>query len=551
MSVYDRQERKIEFSLACTPRRVGPGCYNLDGDAKKRTLQGQKSAPFDTSGKIGTGVLPSAAPGPVYNPKVSDFNSKHDRVVGGRALANRAERFVYKANDMPGPGTYDIMQKTRWMEKGAVSMDPPTQPEPEPETVQTTLKEKSSTTGSRAMMVSRLPRPRGIPSIPDSNRLFGYRLNKDSTLTVNRPAPTGPKIYGGELPKFDTEKFRGCKFGQRTSLRDTNWAGPPGPAPNEYSPSIPKHKSFCQTQPLLASAWGLREPGQAVGEKKVFSDMPAPNAYDVRGDVGTDHEEANAPFNVGSKRFVYKYNDNPGPGSYKTAKSGIGDAPTVAPLSFTDPKFGKGDSESTPGPNHYEPPIGFGEEIMKKAEAPGAPHGAFGVSQGRDFNPGSKEETPAPNAYHLKWPTAGPDPKYTRRLTSSFASRSAQGLDPRYNAGFGNPGPNHYKSEDAFRRMRTTTRAPARSKEAKERQGCFLVHGKRFQDVVDFVPAPGTYDPPIDCKCMPKGRFVVHDEKLKSHHESAGPGPCYYWPKNGNVGTLKTYNTTLGFCDDA
>ena len=32
-------------------------------------------------------------------------------------------------------------------------------------------------------------------------------------------------VCSGELPKYETEKFHGCKFGQRTALRDTNWAG--------------------------------------------------------------------------------------------------------------------------------------------------------------------------------------------------------------------------------------------------------------------------------------------------------------------------------------
>ena len=29
----------------------------------------------------------------------------------------------------------------------------------------------------------------------------------------------------GELPKYETEKLHGCKFGARTALRDINWAG--------------------------------------------------------------------------------------------------------------------------------------------------------------------------------------------------------------------------------------------------------------------------------------------------------------------------------------
>ena len=33
-------------------------------------------------------------------------------------LALSMFRFVYKANDMPGPGTYEIMKKTKWLEKG-------------------------------------------------------------------------------------------------------------------------------------------------------------------------------------------------------------------------------------------------------------------------------------------------------------------------------------------------------------------------------------------------------------------------------------------------
>ena len=40
---------------------------------------------------------------------------------------------------------------------------------------------------------------------------------------------------------------------------------------------------------------------------------PAPNAYDVRGNIPQLPEGA-APFDQSSKRFVYVYNENPGPG---------------------------------------------------------------------------------------------------------------------------------------------------------------------------------------------------------------------------------------------
>merc|ERR1719334_1944322 len=484
-----------------------------------------------------------AGPGPIYNPKIVNNNSRHQRVVGGSALANTAPRFVYKANDTPGPGTYEIMRRSRWLEKGAVSMDPPTIPKPPPEDVKVFITDPDRSKAPKRIIVGKLRPPAGIPSIPDGDRIYGYQINRDGKLTINDKPDLIQPLYGGGLPKYATEKFHGCKFGGRTALRDTNWAGPPGPAPNCYLPTIPKQKNFSKTQPLLASAWGLHSPSTNYPKQRVFSDTPAPNTYDVRGDI-PKLPEGNAPFDMSAKRFVYVYNQNPAPGAYGT-KEHMGDAATVAPLSFTAPKFGPPE-ESTPGPSDYEMPPGVAEDAAKKCVLLGAPHGAFGVSQGRDFDPASKEETPAPNTYNPKRAVAGPDPKVTRRLTSSFASRAPIGLDPRLNAGFGNPAPNEYESGAAFGRLKSARRAPPRTKDAKQRQTVFNYYAQRFHDIKNDVPAPCTYHPDIECKCMSKGRFTVHDEKLKPLQASVGPGPAYF-PKNGNIGIPPTFNATLGY----
>jgi len=547
MSVYDKQERKITFELASTPARVGPGCYNLDDDADLRGRKGQKPAPFQTTGSIGSSGVNFPGPGPIYNPKIADSNSRHNRVVGGRALANTAPRFVYTSNDMPGPGTYEIMRKTRWLQKGAVSMEPATIPPPPSEPVKVFIKDQDESQPPKRTTVMKPPRPLAIPSIPDGDRLFGYRINRDGKLTVNKRPDTFPALYDGELPKFQTEKFHGCKFGARTALRDTNWAGPPGPAPNNYLPSIPRKKNFSRTQPLLASAWGMMSPEKNYPKMKVYSDLPAPNAYDVRGEMPV-LEEGKAAFDQSSKRFVYVYNQNPGPGAYETCGGLIGDSATVAPLSFTAKRF-QSIPESSPGPSDYEQPLGVAEEINKKSVLLGSDHGAFGISQGRDFNLASAVSTPAPNAYNPKQAKAGPDPKVTRRLTSSFANREPIGMDPRFNAGYGNPAPNGYEYAKAFERLKSSRRAPGRTNEAKERQSCFNYHAQRFHDIKNDVPAPCTYDPVIECKCTAKGRFTVHDEKLKSIQESTGPGPAYF-PKNGNIGPPPTFNANLGYAKE-
>jgi len=547
MSVYDKQERKIVFSLASTPVRVGPGCYNLDEEAEFRARKGQKPAPFNTTGAIGSSGADFAGPGPIYKPKITDVDSRHNRVVGGRALANRAPRFVYNTNDMPGPGTYEIMKKTRWLQKGAVSMDPPTIPPPPPEPVKVFVKDPDELQPPKRTTVMKPGRPLSIPSIPDGDRLFGYRINRDGKLTVNKRPDSFPPLYNGDIPKFETEKFHGCKFGARTGLRDTNWAGPPGPAPNSYSPSLPKKKNFIRTQPHLASAWGLMGPDKNYPKKKIYSVQPAPNAYDIRGDIVPLPEGA-APFDQSSRRFVYVYNENPGPGSYETSGGSIGEAATVAPLDFTAKRF-VSEIESSPGPSDYRQPDGIADEINKKSELLGSPHGAFGISQGRDFNLGSKQEFPAPNSYNPKAARAGPNPIVTRRLTSSFADRQIKGLDPRFNAGFGNPAPNAYESDKAYSRLKSTRRAEASSNEGKDRQTCFHFHAQRFHDVKNDVPAPCTYDPVIECKCMAKGRFTVHDAKLNSMQNSVGPGPAYF-PTNETIGQTNTFNSTLGYAKE-
>ena len=50
-------------------------------------------------------------------------------------------------------------------------------------------------------------------------------------------------------------------------------------------------------------------------------------------------------------------------GAYET-KETTGEAATVAPLSFTAPKFGPPE-ESTPGPSDYEQPLGVADEANK------------------------------------------------------------------------------------------------------------------------------------------------------------------------------------------
>jgi hypothetical protein len=50
---------------------------------------------------LGTDLaLDPSIPGPIYKPRIGDWNSKHDRVVGGRALHNKAQRSMNEVNSM-------------------------------------------------------------------------------------------------------------------------------------------------------------------------------------------------------------------------------------------------------------------------------------------------------------------------------------------------------------------------------------------------------------------------------------------------------------------
>lgn len=52
------------------------------------------------------------APGPgAYNPRVSNYTK------GASTLANREQRFIEKADETPGPGSYELSRQSDWLKE--------------------------------------------------------------------------------------------------------------------------------------------------------------------------------------------------------------------------------------------------------------------------------------------------------------------------------------------------------------------------------------------------------------------------------------------------
>ena len=52
------------------------------------------------------------APGPgAYNPRVSNYTK------GASTLANREQRFTEKADETPGPGSYELSRQSDWLKE--------------------------------------------------------------------------------------------------------------------------------------------------------------------------------------------------------------------------------------------------------------------------------------------------------------------------------------------------------------------------------------------------------------------------------------------------
>ncbi|XP_043530373.1 sperm-tail PG-rich repeat-containing protein 2 isoform X2 [Chiloscyllium plagiosum] len=270
--MYDRAPRETIFAtaLGSTGPNVGPASYNAPGPKYYCICKEEDGyAPFmslvnrDSVFNVPSTLL---SPGPQHY----DITPVQEHIKGGQSMKNKEARFKTVADDLPGPGTYDIAPM-RLAEKSIKSFKP------------------------HCTAVS--SSPISVPSIPSSNQSFGYEEAEDGALSKHLPPSKdgilGPAYYNPQYGFPGPAKYEiKSLFGEKTSPHDK--------LSTPHPPFLSQTKRFLPVKSITPAPGWYDDPRTALQSLKRIS---------TKGKTAFGHNAA---------RFVedWRTAEEPGPGTY-------------------------------------------------------------------------------------------------------------------------------------------------------------------------------------------------------------------------------------------
>nr|XP_002131399.1 sperm-tail PG-rich repeat-containing protein 2 isoform X1 [Ciona intestinalis] len=568
--MYDRAPRPTaNYLVGSTRVNVGPGTYDLTTPSSQ-WVKSDGYAPFQSmSGRetifhIGDSVM--AAPGPgAYDPLFPQ-----ERPIGGRPLANKANRFSESPNTShitPGPGRYNLSKKSDWLKSKSAPVMPVTIAAPQVEKP------------GKAIVTSRVRylRKPDAPSIPSPGQAYGYEETDDGSLRKqappNKDASMGPAYY---KPTSDltatTAKYKGVHFGTLRADR-MKFGGKGGPGPGDYDPF--KEKPQTDVAALInpdGKVFESRLPRyhEIVVQEEEKKAVPGPGKYDINGQFAKKPAPVNVeglevehpPFMSQARRFSDLKGITPAPGAYNDPRNALEALKKItgmkrSPFGQTSVRFQPNMSKAKfiPGPGHYNIfNIGMAQESLKKAYLESTRHGPFGTTSARIMPIIQKHEVALPGPSHYQPKRS--EERYKKQVTSTFASLTDRLSSPAPQTLQDNPPPGSYEVANSFKKSQDRRgNADPRTKEGLRRNRAFLSASTRFAPPRDVVlkqpekdtPGPGTYNQELPQGNPKLAVMVTKDHRFKQVKQDEVPGPGAYElsPLMANTLLKGTFNATL------
>ncbi|XP_049328964.1 O(6)-methylguanine-induced apoptosis 2-like [Astyanax mexicanus] len=226
-------------------------------------------------------------------------------------------------------------------------------------------------------------------------------------------------------------------------------------------------------------------------------------------------------FTSQTKRFTYRANENPGPGSYLSHTSADSCSPSyskkgTAGFPSKTRRVGRNPRRWSPAPNAYN----LQSSLLRQHD--------FSMGFSRTFHPpitqkseeNPAEKTPAPNQYNVSY--SGVQVNSVISANSSFLSKTRRSafITPSLKG----PSPCHYSVKDAV--VQKTPKVPF---------SCFKSTSARIQPLISSeAPGPGAYSPfqnpePVQRTILPRRHYLgISAPALIPPKDPPLPGPGQY-----------------------
>ncbi|XP_072439929.1 sperm-tail PG-rich repeat-containing protein 2 [Chiloscyllium punctatum] len=531
--MYDRAPRETIFAtaLGSTGPNVGPASYNAPGPKYYCICKEEDGyAPFmslvnrDSVFNVPSTLL---SPGPQHY----DITSVQEHIKGGQSMRNKEARFKTIADDLPGPGTYDIAPM-RLAEKSIKSFKP------------------------HCTAVS--SSPISVPSIPSSNQSFGYEEAEDGALSRHLPPSKdgilGPAYYNPQYNEpYPTRQYKGVHFGNRTSKR-IDFKIREGPGPGTYD-LLKETNIYCENLNMKDKdqKYESHIPRylDAVVQEEEKKGFPGPAKYEIKslfGEKTSPHDKLSTPhppFLSQTKRFLPVKSIAPAPGWYDDPRTALQSLKRISTKGKT--AFGHNAARfvedwrtaEEPGPGTYNiTNHTLARESERKTSLENSLRGGFGSTVPRLKSDKSKQNMPGPADYKIQEKSH----HFHRKLrTSSFASMAERlpvtGTQDH-------PAPGSYEVHRSYERTQgrgynTTSEFSCKS---------FLTTVPRSVKIARQSadePGPGAYKPIL--KSAPTMALMISNQPRFKDPNICTPGPADYELSPAVMDTVLkgTFNATL------
>ncbi|KAB5515300.1 hypothetical protein PHYPO_G00250260 [Pangasianodon hypophthalmus] len=526
--MYSRARRVTDLCPgSASTANVGPGSYSIQSSAPERT---ESFAPFLSLSSRHSVFdrldSEQCSPGPAHYNGVRTWAP----VPGGHSLQSRSRRFEEVESNIPGPGTYDVIQPC------GKKLHPPPTPYRGIKCV-------------RSLFHS-------TPSIPSPSQAFGYEENEQGELCMQKPPRTdqslGPAYYS---PIQVDPMYKGIQFGRMTGKR-TEMKVVEGPGPGQYHPE--EDHSVCYENVNLKRELKSQAELQIPRYHELLTlqankqGVPGPGQYDVKGQFEKSNgvTVSRPAFMSHTPRFCSVKNVAPPVGSYndpRCALEGLKKCSGVkkSPFNITAARFiPENRKNTTPGPGAYNVfDYGLASESLKKAHLEGKRTGGFGSTAKRTTIFISRTTEPGPTNYMVEKKS---EEFYKQQPTAVF--KSAMERLPAPLVAKDTPSPSSYNVQEAYDKMYGQgQRGEPRTKAARKRQSCFLSTAPRSASFQydHHVPGPGHYSP--DIKSSQKFALIGSNEDRFKQPKDTAPGPGAYMlsPTFSETLLKRSFNVTL------
>lgn len=447
--------------------------------------------PFFSSSEKKVNYEPRAyTPGPgsyidIFEKQRSVYNP-----IQSSSFASNCDRFSNKAEEVPGPGTYDV--NFSW------------------------VSQKNSNKSDSSMNWVRLP---SAPSIP--NTALGYEENEQGELIMVKPGRDQDNIGPGYYNPRMANKIKGIKWmPPKTNVVGGFVSKYPGPGSYDTTISQPKYKE------KPSAPFVNKEKKTIMIYQESEKDVPGPGKYLLNSKLGSaSNPYAAQNFGSGCERFRSRTPDvsYPGPGSYKLDESFLFTQEPKVPFQSSRPRF-VNKKDDRPGPGSYE-----AEDAFKKT---GNKFNVLGGNEPRFIY--NNEDTPGPGAYTVQ--VVGKKNSAKIKGLSVFESKSKRLSS---NSDRNTPAPGSYEVAGKMGEVKQVGSVinPVLVREGENKIKGFNVQSNRFTSSRSQSPGPGTYKP-----LEPKSsrRVVFHKYPRFKNQKSNSPGPGAY-PENHSW-NKKTFN---------